>query len=197
LTDVPPSACYCGNSIANGTSIESDAQCSNTCAGNPLQACGRAGLLARRQVATGGQLFSLYQQEVIPAGVIYVDINIVIYVDVCPTGLTTLTSTVYQTLTGCGCANPVIPEVPMTTYVTECPGCGPESSTVTVTVPATSTGTVVVPPPAGTPGVPGVPGNPGSPGTAVVPPPAQFTGAAALKGVSGALALAAGAVAFL
>ncbi|TID16945.1 glycoside hydrolase family 16 protein [Venturia nashicola] len=55
------------------------------------------------------------------------------YVDICPTGLTTVTAT-YKTTVCPGSTTPAVP-VGWTTTVTVCKNCGPKPTTVTITKP--------------------------------------------------------------
>jgi len=69
----------------NGTVFVDDGECSTPCPGDSTKFCGRAPAtapLSRRQAVLGGPRISIYRQIIIPIGLIYVDVDVLAYVDI-------------------------------------------------------------------------------------------------------------------
>jgi hypothetical protein len=69
----------------NGTVFVDNDECSTPCPGDSTTFCGRAPAtapLSRRQAVAGGPRISIYRQIIIPIGLIYVDVDVLAYVDI-------------------------------------------------------------------------------------------------------------------
>lgn len=209
--------CHCTNALSNGTTFVPQSECSTPCPGNAAEFCGRSpstAPLSRRQAVLGGARISVYRQTIIPAGLVYVDVDVLVYVDININinvnitnnvninnyfALPWVTNTwcVTTTRTGCGCDTTYT--VPVRTETIICTQCGPSVTTITLTVPTalpTATRTVVPVAPV-VPTIAVVPTGAVPAGTTTRSVSPIFTGGAVANGISGGLALAAGALALL
>lgn len=146
--------CYCADELEDVSTTTYPNSCTAPCPGNLGQACGGAvpgrngTSVAARQLNLFNVLLTTYvnlafEEEVpieINIGDIIVNVDVVVYVDVCNTcegGLTTCTTTSTCTTVACGCETDVMPTIPLTTVTRPCDNCGPTGgpSTITVTIP--------------------------------------------------------------